>query len=71
MVIGKHPNERSKMGKNISNLKKIVSVAVIIPAIMIFAGECKVEYFGLQLLAGVAIIGVLAWNGVVRRPYER
>lgn len=54
----------------LSNLKKIVSVAVIVPAIMIFAGECKVEYFGLQILAGAAILGVLAWNGVFRRSYD-
>jgi hypothetical protein len=52
------------------NLKKIISVAIIVPAIMIFAGECEVEYFGLQLLAGAAIIGVLAWNGMFRGSYD-
>lgn len=55
----------------LSNLKKVMSVAVIIPAIIVFAGECKAECFGLQLLAGAAIIGVLALNGVIRRPYGR
>ena len=53
------------------NIKKIVSVLVLVPAIIIFAGETGVEYFGLQLLAGAAIVGVLALNGAIRRPYER
>jgi hypothetical protein len=53
------------------NIKKIVSVLVLVPAIMIFAGETGAEYFGLQLLAGAAIIAVLALNGAIRRPYER
>lgn len=53
------------------NIKKIVSVLVIVPAIMIFAGETGAEYFGLQLLAGAAIVAVLAWNGATRRSYGR
>ena len=53
------------------NIKRIVSMLVLVPAIAIFAGEVGVKYFGLQLLAGAAIIAVLAWNGAIRRPYER
>jgi hypothetical protein len=55
----------------LSNIKKVVSVLVLVPAIMIFAGEAGAEYFGLQLLAGAAIVGVLAWNGAIRRSYDR
>ena len=53
------------------NIKKIVSVLVLVPAVMIFAGEAGAEYFGLQLLAGAAIIGVLALNGAIRRSCVR
>lgn len=55
----------------LSNIKKIVSVAVVIPAVMVFAGETGVENFGWQLLAGAALLAVLAWNGVTRRSFER
>ena len=53
------------------NIKKIMSVLVLVPAVMIFAGETGVEYFGLQMLAGAAIVAVLAWNGAIRRSYGR
>ena len=55
----------------LSNIKKIVSVVIGIPAVIIFAGEAGVEYFGLQILSAMVIIGLLAWNGMFRRPYER
>lgn len=55
----------------LSNIKKIVSVAIGIPALMIFAGECGPEYIVWQLLAGAVIVGLLAWNGIIRRPYGR
>lgn len=53
------------------NIKKIVSVAIGIPAFMIFVGEAGPELFAWQLLAGAAIVGLLAWNGIIRRPYGR
>jgi hypothetical protein len=52
------------MGKK---LKTIISIAMGVPAVMIFAGEGGIEYFGVQILAGAVLIGILAWNGVFCR----
>ena len=50
---------------------KVAAIALGAHAVFGVAGETGAEYFGLQLLAGAAIIGVLALNGAIRRPYVR
>ena len=45
-------------------LKTLISVAVGIPAFIMFCGESDLKFVGVQLLAGVVLFGILVWNGL-------
>jgi small-conductance mechanosensitive channel len=54
---------RQNMGKV---LKNIISALIGILALMLFTGEAGIQLFWLQLLAGAALVGILAWNGAFK-----
>jgi len=43
-------------------MKKLISLIVGVPAMMIFAGECGAEYIGLQLACAGVLVALFMWN---------
>lgn len=54
------------------NIKKIISLIVGIPAFMIFAGETSNEFFWMQIVAALVLVGLYMWNvwGTEYQPFE-
>lgn len=51
------------------NIKVIISVLVLVPALMIFAGEAPAQMFPIQLAAG-AVLGMGIAMLIKRSEYE-
>lgn len=47
-------------------VKTLLSILIGIPSFIIFCSEMDIKYFGVQLLAGAVLVGVLAWNGIAK-----
>lgn len=48
-------------------IKALTSILVVVPALIIFAGETSIEMFPLQLMAGVVLLVVVGINGAFRK----
>lgn len=48
-------------------LRKIVSLALGIPALVIFAGEVELGEFWMQVIAASVLVGLFMWNGMFGR----